>query len=159
VAAPPSPFGHAVLILGLTEEMYRRIHEANSCRGCFAIWEQEDLPALLGVFQYGHDEYGISHPYRREHRPTRPLRVDQLPTDLRATIGRVRFDSICFAESPQVQPIAHMPCAVYNNAYLDLDGKTVRPIPGREEDYRGDYEMLVENSEYHEYHLEPPPGP
>jgi hypothetical protein len=156
VAAPPSPFGHAVLITGLTEEMYRRIHEANSCRGCFEIWEQEDLPARLGVFQYDHDEYGISHPYRREHRPTRPLRVDQLPAELRATIERVRFDSICFAESPQVQPIAHMPCEVYNNAYLDLDGKTVRPIPGREEYYRDDYEMLAKNTEYH---LEPPPGP
>jgi hypothetical protein len=158
VAAPPSPFGHAMLISGLTEAMHRGIHDAGICRGCFEIYRenQENLLSRLGVFQYGHDEYSISHPYRREHRPTRPLRVDQLPADLRATIEQVRFDSICFAEAPQVQPIAHMPCEVYNSAYLDLDGKTVRPIPGHEEDYRRVYEALAENTEYH---VEPPPEP
>jgi hypothetical protein len=147
-----------MLISGLTRAIHRGIHDAGICRGCFEMgWEDSEVwTSRLGVFQYGHDEYGISHPYRRVHRPTRPLRVDQLPADLRATIERVRFDSICFAEAPQVQPIAQVPCEVYNNAYLDLDGKTVRPIPGREVDYRDDYESLAENTKYH---LEPPPEP
>src|SRR5262249_35964809 len=42
-------------------------------------------------------------PYGRQRSPMRPVHIDQLPPDLRETIGQVRFEGLCFAETVRGQ--------------------------------------------------------
>jgi hypothetical protein len=154
VDAPPV-FGVAVLFEEISPDLSRRIHESGACRACFSLYLEEGWPTRLGLFSYSHDcENWISGPYSRTSRPARPIRLDQLPPNLRATFEQLRFPSLRFAETPTIQPVDHAPCESWGNAYLGVDGKTVRAIPGHEEAYREEYEGWSGNAELV---VEPPP--
>ncbi len=138
----PASEGVAVLFFDLPVETAWRLHEAGLCLGCFpwprgpytGLWD--DLPRKLGLFHYEHStDNWIAGPYVRTEPPKRPLHVNQLPPDLREPLGRVRFEALCFGETERIQPVDHAPCSAWDNAYLDMDGQTVRPFPGREDEF------------------------
>jgi hypothetical protein len=144
-AHAPAAEGVAVLFFDLSLWTAEKLHEAGQCLGCFPWpgegnpWDlSDDLPARLGLFHYRHDpkaENWISGRYLRKKSPARPLRVDQLPAEIREAIARVRFADLRFAEAEGIQPIPAFPCSSWQSAYLDPDGVTVRPIPGREGEF------------------------
>jgi hypothetical protein len=156
VAAPPTAFGHVVFFEELSFALFRRIHDAGECRACVSLFRQEDWAARMGLFYYSHTcENWISGPYAREGSPFRPLRIDEIAPDLRARIEGMRFATLCFGETQEIQPVDHGPCDSSESAYLALDHETVRPLPGREEDYRA---ALEESSEGADLEDEPPSG-
>jgi hypothetical protein len=93
-----------------------------------------------GVYSFSYREnYDADRPvecYHRRHVPEVPVHIDQLPPGMREMFAQrhlpVRFDQV-----EQVQPLEHLRCGVAGDyaAYLACDGKTVRPIPGEEEDF------------------------
>jgi hypothetical protein len=96
-----------------------------------------------GMFYYQHDkdeEDPFIEAYSREHRPRDPLHIDQLPPELRTVCKQVCFDSVCFAEMEYLQPAEFMPCETASGVgYYSSDGTVIRPVPGREEEYRDFY--------------------
>jgi len=76
----------------------------------------------------------ITEPYGQRLSPQRPLCLDEAPDPVRdAFAPRARLD-VSFASSPYIQPVEHVPCAIWGGAvYLASDGFTVRPFPGEEE--------------------------
>jgi hypothetical protein len=92
--------------------------------------------ARLGLHVYEVASYFFSGPYRRTHRPPGPLHVDQLPPRLRQQAKIVRFDGLRFEEKELLQPCDYTACSANEVAYLAEDGKTIRPVPGREKEYR-----------------------
>jgi hypothetical protein len=157
VAARPGAFGHAVFFEeGLTPELFRRIHAAGACLACVSLFEHPDWPTRLGLYRYSHTcDNWISGPYAQDGRPDRPLRIDDVPPEFRATFERMRFDTLRFAETEEIQPVDHGPCHSWESAYLALDRKTVRPLPGREQEYRERYEEMSDGSDLQ---CEPPPA-
>jgi hypothetical protein len=99
-----------------------------------------------GLFSYhyhGDEDISLIVPYTREEEPAEPLHVDQLPPDLREICQRVHFDSICFEEAEELQPAEFMPCSGWSAVgYLSSDGKVIRPLPGREKEYRDYYRQF-----------------
>jgi hypothetical protein len=143
-------------------ELGQRIHDAGECLGCFYLFGRgggEGLdPAGQGLFEYSHlTENWISGPYGRVARPLKPLHVDQLPPDVRELVKQMRFDKLSFAEATHLQPVEHTECVSWEAAWLDVAGKKVRPMPGREEDYAdavGELDNLADEG----IEVEPPPG-
>ena len=140
----PAREGVAVLWRGLSDEDYRRLHDAGVCRGCFwyiraLIEPSEDGPASAaghGLFEYDHlTENWVAGPYGRRRVPGRPVHVDQLPPDLRQRVKRMTFENLRFLDSPRIQPVEHGECRSWEASYLGVDGGEVRPIPGREEEH------------------------
>jgi hypothetical protein len=155
-AQVPSAEGVAVTFQHLPPELGRRIHRAGDCLGCFFLFGHG--PAGQGLFEYSHlTENWISGPYGRVARPLQPLHVDQLPPDVREPVKQMRFDKLSFAEATHLQPVEHTECVSWEAAWLDVTGKKVRPMPGREGDYAdavGELEDLAEEG----IEVEPPPG-
>jgi hypothetical protein len=152
----------AVIFPDLPAALARRLHDAGECLGCFFHYQGDPEaegagmePARHGLFYYAHlCENWISGPYGLHGRPAQPVHIDQLPPDLRARLQQTRFASLCFAETPYVQPIEHTECTSWESAYLASDFKTTRPMPGREEEYREVYEELAKAPGLE---VEPPP--
>jgi hypothetical protein len=109
----------------------------------------EDAPPLppelrddLFAFEYEeHFEYSFfAQPYTRTDVPARPLHIDQLPPQLREAYGRLRFDALRFAEAEHVQPLEFAACDAWGGEawpiYLSGDCTTVRPVPGREQEFQ-----------------------
>jgi hypothetical protein len=135
----------AVTFQHLPAKLGRRIHDADACLMCFYLWRSAAAvePARLGFFEYEHlTENWVSGPYGRTARPLQPLHVDQLPPDVRELVKQMRFDNLSFAQATHVQPVEHAECVSWESAYLDVTGKKIRPIPGREEGYAGAVEQL-----------------
>src|SRR5262249_39293590 len=138
----PASEGVAVLFHDLPVETAWTLHEAGACLGCFP-WApdheyydlDDDRPRRLGLFQYDHHDPGLAGPYERGTAPARPITIDQVPPDLRPFIGRLRLSDVRFADAEKIQPVGLVPCSSWGDAYLDLDGVTVRPVPGREDDF------------------------
>jgi hypothetical protein len=138
----PAAEGVAVLFRNLPVETAWALHETGSCLGCFP-WVAEsdyygledDRPRRLGLFQYDHKDPGLAGPYERGMAPHGPIKIDEVPPDLRAVVGRLRLDGVRFAEAEKIQPVDLVPCSSWGDAYLDLDGVTVRAIPGRESEF------------------------
>jgi hypothetical protein len=156
----PASEGVAVLFRNLPVETAWALHEAGACLGCFPwIADNEyydfhgDRPRRLGIFRYDHRDPGLASPYERGRAPDRPLKLDQVPEDLRAFVGQFRLD-LRFVEAEKIQPVGLVPCSSWGDAYLDLDGITVRPVPGREADF--DVEAW---SKIPGFRVENPPGP
>ena len=147
VAAEASE-GVALLLRGLPCERFEQLHQAGACRGCF----KEILvhPRLLerslsrrGVFCYEvFDWSGLACPYGLYERPQRPLHIDELPPAFRRQVGRLQLD-LLFAEPLHLQPMEHVPCRTSGpNAWLDVTGTVIRPVPGCEESYTAELEEL-----------------
>ena len=118
-------------------------------------WSEEDpdsygsvLPELarLGLHVYEDASDWFPGPYLRTHRPKKPLHVDQLPPALRKEIKAVRFDGLSFADKKRLQPCDHLEGYAWGGLFLSEDGKTVRPIPGHEKEYREALELLREEA-------------
>ena len=125
----PAIEGVAVLFRDLPVETAWALHEAGACLGCFPWGTDEyyglddDRPRRLGIFRYDHDDSGLARPYERGRPPDRPIKVDQLPPDLRAIVGRLRLEGVRFAEAEKIQPVGLVPCASRGRCLpLDLDG-------------------------------------
>jgi hypothetical protein len=88
-------------------------------------------------------------PYHRVTAPEAPLHVDQLPPDLRDACRRVQLD-VRFDQVERVQPMDLLPCDWREDrpVYICDDGKTVKPMPGREGEFaRCVHEMREKNPE------------
>ena len=64
------------------------------------------------------------------------VHVDELPPRVRQVLGELRFDTLDFSETKIFQPVELTECGTWDPAYLTSDGKTVKPVPGREKDYK-----------------------
>lgn len=116
------------------------------------------LPELasLGLHVYQDASEWFSGPYQRTHRPKKPLHVDQLPPALRKAIKAVRFEDLSFADKERLQPCDHLEGFAWGGVFLSEDGKTVRPIPGHEKEYRQAVEELrvFSPKELNKFHFE-----
>jgi hypothetical protein len=90
----------------------------------------------LFVYETGPLDECLSERYHRSKKPKKPVHIDELPPDVRETVGRVRFDGLDFTKDAIIQPIELTECGSWDPAYLASDGKTVKPVPGREREYR-----------------------
>jgi hypothetical protein len=106
------------------------------------FWElsADEIANRLGLFCYDYGEqFEQIAPYVRTARPKTPVHVDQLPPKIRKACKRIRFEKVNFEQAELVQPLEYFACVYWNDAavaYLGADGKTVRPIPGKEEEFR-----------------------
>jgi hypothetical protein len=113
--------------------------------------------AAAGVIEYEHEtENWISGPYARIGKPEKPARLEDLPESSEKKLGTFRFANLCFLETDRIQPIEHASCASWEPAWLALDGRTVRPIPGHEAEYRELYERRAELDPEGKIVMEPP---
>jgi hypothetical protein len=105
--------------------------------------EEFDWDAVVGeaaerglfVYEYDEEELPVAAPYGIMAEPKAPLHADQLPPRLRKLCKQVRFDKVTFPGSEHVQPAEHVKCDFWSDeevAYLASDGKTIRPLPGKE---------------------------
>jgi hypothetical protein len=109
-------------------------------------WEEvmdEAFDNGVFVFQFHEGSAPFLNPYSNDGLPARPLHVDQLPPRLRELFKRVCFENVRFAEVEILAIPEHVSCFFYfeegdpdaDLAFLAGDGKTLRPIPGREQRY------------------------
>jgi hypothetical protein len=159
----PASEGVAVLFRGLTEELLGRLHDSGACLGCFPYFhdeaEEEYRPDLAarGFFSYEHlTDNWISGPYGRGRCPAQPIHVDQLPPRIREAVKLLHFDSLCFAQTPHIQPVEHGECVSWEPAYIDASGRQIRPIPGKEDAYASDYHDLARIGDSLNMEVEPP---
>jgi hypothetical protein len=104
-------------------------------------WEELELEAAeRGMFVYMYpEELSILEPYARTGTPDGPLHVDQLPPDLRKQFKETTLNRVDFARDENVQPVEHLGCEFWSDevaGYLAGDKRTVRPVPGKEEQFR-----------------------
>jgi hypothetical protein len=102
-------------------------------------WAPRTLQDVPFYGRYGLTYWNFTAPYIRAALPADLLHVDQLPPDLRKRARRHRFTAVSFAEREYVQPTAYLACDGWGYstrlAYLADDGKTFRPMPGREGEF------------------------
>jgi len=115
--------------------------------------------AQLGIYLYqiGPLDKHLAERYHGHRSPRMPLHIDQVPPDIRRYIGLLQFDTLTFANTAVIQPVELTKCETFDAGYLARDGKTVRMVPGREEDYDlfvRDVEKLAVNKGLT---VEPPP--
>jgi hypothetical protein len=159
----PASEGVAVAFRQLSEDRANQLHDSGVCLVC--SWHIVDRGteeffgdwATRGLFYYAHlTENWISGPYGRQRNPTQPLHIDQLPPHVREALQAMRFESLCFADTPHIQPIEHAPCKSWEASYVDVGYTTIRPIPGQESGYGPWHKERAEF--YKDLHIEPPPG-
>jgi hypothetical protein len=105
------------------------------------LWEldDEEIANQLGVYYFAYgDEFDPIGTYGLMAAPERPLHVDQLPPDLRKEWKGLRLQ-LDFTQVEELQPLEHEECCYWYEedrvAYLCSDGKTVRPIRGKEDKF------------------------
>ena len=116
---------------------FAAVHQRGACLGCFLPagntgWEDEPAAAAHGLFLYEQTDEWIAQPYARLQAPAAPLKVDELPRSIRDKAVKLEGR---FAELPLFQPAEHWSCFGWESAWLASDARTVRPLPGREDDY------------------------
>jgi hypothetical protein len=134
----------AVVVEAPDAALFARLHAAGDCLGCEYWFEAEgETPAAKGLYQYEHAcDNWIAGPYRLHAKPSQPLRAEDLPRGVKL----VRFEGR-FEETQLLQPMNAWPCESWEPAWLDVDGRTVRPVPGREDDYAEQLADLREGGE------------
>lgn len=102
------------------------------------IDEYLDSDSREGLYVYRYSNEGFYHGtyVRDEVPPVAPLHSHQLPAVVRKSIAATRF-SEGFNETHQIQPLETMTCSSWGTplGFLLTDGKTVRPVAGREMEY------------------------
>jgi hypothetical protein len=134
--------GQGVIIDELSQELHVKLHEKGDCLGCALHFEDEDAPnpASYGLFRYEHScENWMSGPYTIDARPEKPLKAASLPDTIAEHCLRVERK---FTDLPSINPPEHWACESWQSAWLHSDGKTVRPFPGRESEFRRDVKDL-----------------
>jgi hypothetical protein len=161
----PSTEGVAVLFRPISEELFGRLHDEGQC--LFCLWhldvlnEEEGQPNLArhGLFVYGHlTDNWISGPYGRQQVPRNPVHLDELPPRLRQQVKQLCFETLRFPDTAYIQPVEHAPCESWESTYMDVTGKRIGPIPGREGDYASQHEELRSRIGGM-FEIEPPPEP
>jgi hypothetical protein len=89
----------------------------------------------LFVYETGPMDECFSDRYERKQAPKVPLHIDELPPQVRQAVGGMRFDTLDFGQTKRFQPVELTECATWDPAYLADDGKTIKPVPGREKEY------------------------
>jgi hypothetical protein len=119
--------------------------------------DQKLLPDRGQVFVYRTGKYDecLAERYHRSQQPKKPVHVDQLAPEVRERLSRCRFDNLDFAKTEILQPVELKECSTWDAAYLASDGKTVRAVPGREDEYPQSVEELRYDSD--ELTFEDPP--
>lgn len=109
----------------------------------------EEFGPRLGMFVYDYEEgFDPISPYRRAGSPATPIHVDQLPPAVRSQCKSIQFTGVRFKDADMVQPLESMACAYWYDdrvAFVKSDGLTVLPIPGRESQYREQFQEMVQN--------------
>jgi hypothetical protein len=135
--------GWAVHFPEMTAAMVKHLHDEKLCRGCFLDYRSyggddedgegsRDSLATRGIFVYSHTcENWISEPYGREASPSMPISVDDLPAEVRGQLVRL---PVSFADEPYIQPAEHVPCASWEAAWLETDGRHVHAFEGQEDE-------------------------
>src|SRR5262249_39913504 len=100
--------------------------------------------------------------YNRSGVPPDPLHIDQLSPAQRARVKDLHFPDLSFAEATNVQPLERYECASWSEdslAYVCSDGKTVRPMRGREAEFSQFCEAFraAHPEEARKYRFEMPP--
>jgi hypothetical protein len=106
------------------------------------ILEEEAVDLGLFIYEYVAGFDPLLRPYTYKSMPGTPRRhVEQVPPRYRVLFKSTRFGGVLFPESDNIQPIEHMPrinLSFYGGedvAYLAADETTVRPIPGKEDQF------------------------
>lgn len=137
----PSEGSEAVYVASPSAGLLARVHASGECLGCAHEYgapgggAEGELPppARRGLYEYAHGcDNWIAGPYQLVAKPDVPLKEGDLPAAVRDRLARYGGS---FDETPLLQPLAHWECESWEAAWLDTDGRTVRPVPGREEDY------------------------
>jgi hypothetical protein len=160
----PAREGVAVLFGQVSYRLASRLHQEGVCLGCFPYPEEDELAlSRSGVFAYEHlDDDRLPGPYGRACYPLQPVHIDQLAPALRRQFLQLRFASLCFLETPHLQPAEHTECHSHGaTIYLAADGVHIRPLRGHEDEYRNNYEAMRAQMPAwaSELILEPPPFP
>jgi hypothetical protein len=125
----------AFMVDKLSHDLHEKLHETSVCLGCewhFGDEEENPDPASFGLYHYEHScENWISGPYQLATRPAQPLRADALPPEVAEHLVHVDRP---FRDTTRLNPPEHWHCESWEPAWLDSDGKTVHPFPGREDE-------------------------
>jgi hypothetical protein len=131
----PAVAGICLVTSELDMAAFRAIHELGLCTRCEVTYRDFDEQQLAshGLFHYDHTcDNWISGPYARAAIPATPVRLDQLPEEVREHV--VTFDGK-FADTVELQPAEHWSCESWEPGWLASDRKTVRPFAGHEDEY------------------------
>ena len=138
-------WGVGVVFDQLDKVTYDQLHEAGACFGCCFYAEDEEYQpnvTALGLFRYGHSaENWAAGAYVLEAQPDSPVKAQDLPTSVRQCA--IRFDG-AFGSTPRLQPAELWASSAWSAGYLSLDGKTMRPFPGREQEYAEEVAQVKE---------------
>ena len=123
----------------LREELRQLWSPAGEEKGDY--WDTDFLCSERGLYYFLYpDNYDTLSPlslYVCSIKPSLPLHIDQLPPDLRYLCREVSFD-LNFDQVERFQPLDFVACIPFDPnsvAYLGDDGKTVKPIPGKEKEF------------------------
>jgi hypothetical protein len=96
-----------------------------------------EVAEALGLFAY-EGPYGLAEPYERSAEPKTPLHASRIPELAKQW---PRFPG-SFADHERLQPAEHWKeIASWSASWVGTDG-TLRCVPGREGDYKKEYEQL-----------------
>src|SRR5262249_46699782 len=126
-----------------------------------AVVPAEQLPAEKHVFVYatGPMDEGLAERYHRSRVPKNPIHIDELPPQAREALGKMRFDTLDFGKTEVFQPVELTEGGTWDPAYRAGEGKTVKPVPGREKEYAEFFEER--RDEFHfdgDFTVEEPPA-
>lgn len=79
----------------------------------------------IGIFHYEHGdvfENWIAGPYLRGDVPRRPLKVEQLPEEIRTIFESIRFERRSFARDGAIDPREVGECSSWDPSWVGLDG-------------------------------------
>jgi hypothetical protein len=101
-------------------------------------WDRDELCRDVGLYAFDYNEdYDPIAPYFRSIVPEVPLHIDQLPPELRERCRSVCFD-VRFDQIERLQPLDFLHCVFWYDdriAYLCGDGITVKPLPGKDDEF------------------------
>jgi len=92
------------------------------------IWADTTLIELIGVFEYSQGEKWeswIAGPYERERAPLKPITISDLSPD---TYSKpIVLKDSDFTTDLKIQPAESIPCQFWNNEFVSIDERTIRP--------------------------------
>jgi len=161
--------GAVVLLEQPNPSLIRALHEQEICLGCWYSWRNGDdygpgMAAQLGLFGYRNLEYVdlnrnyfLPAPYGRQLVPQQPLHVDQVSPAARKMLQKVRFSTLCFADTPHIQPVEFTACESWDDAaFLSGDGKRIVPLLPETESYRTVFDPIVQHGLPEGMTIQPP---
>jgi hypothetical protein len=156
---------HAVLFKNMPIELYRTLHDQGACMGCFYMFELDDTKGYespqyskAGLYHYTCCADQLAAPYGRRTIPEEPLKIEQLPAEVRDELAKLQFTELSFDETSYVQPAGRTKSYCWDGGYLAEDFKTFKANPGQEAEYKECYKNMAGEGYYGEFEFEPPSG-